>query len=220
MKQSNTHKSLAALAAFAPRIILVGLLAYLGTSAILPWLQPDHSGHELHAQAVYTDLTDPAMIQVFHEVSDGLICQCGCHFVLSSCPHVECPWGIPVRRFIEIKILEGMGAEEILAKMETGFGPDIRKYELVQGFLAAGREDIVEGLENGWGPGVSAHASPFGLIGIVVFAGLTAIFLFLYWWRRNRKAAAFADDAQQPPAAPPTPEGDTDWEARVRDLDR
>ena len=180
---------------YLPKLVLVILAGWAAFPTVLPLLVPHDSGHHLHAQDVYTDLPDPQQIKIFTEVSDGLICGCGCHFVLSSCPHVECPWGIPVRRFVEIKIQEGMGAKEILQKMETGFGADVRQYPLVQRFIQEGRDDIVAGLESGFGPGVSAHASPFGLIAVLVLTGVGSVLLFLYWWRRNsRKAAERSDE--------------------------
>ncbi|MCR9141561.1 MAG: hypothetical protein NXI24_04855 [bacterium] len=228
---------------YLPHAALLVLLGWLAFPTVLPLLEPGDSGHHLHAQEVYTDLTDPEQIRVFTEVSDGLICQCGCHFVLSSCPHVECPWGIPVRRFMEIKIQEGMSAKEILAKMETGFGPEIREYPLVQRYLKEGREDVITGLERGYGPGVSAHASPFGLIAILLFTAITASLLFSYWWKRNRgKQRPTSPGAQESPGndsrdnsrnnsgddsgkdaadkKQAASEGDEEWETRLRDLDR
>lgn len=215
---------------YLPHGALLILLGWLSFPVILPLLEPHDSGHHLHAQEVYTDLTDPQQIRVFTEVSDGLICQCGCHFVLSSCPHVECPWGIPARRFMEIKIQEGMSAKEILAKMETGFGPEIRNYPLIQGLIQGGREELVAEFERGYGPGISAHASPFGLVAILLFTGIVASFLFSYWWKRNRGRSAKQSEANAASPDPKAPDsdsaasnpksGDADWEARVRDLDR
>ncbi|MEQ9366507.1 MAG: hypothetical protein RIF32_19860 [Leptospirales bacterium] len=214
---------------YLPHAALLLLLGWLSFPTVLPLLAPRDSGHELHAQEVYTDLTDPQQIRVFTEVSDGLICQCGCHFVLSSCPHVECPWGIPARRFMEIKIQEGMSATEILSKFETGFGGEIRQYPLIQKYIQEGREDIVSELERGYGPGISAHASPFGIVAILIFTAVVASFLFSYWWKRNRggktrsasnkkSAAPGVDDSG--PARTDATNGGAEWEDRIRDLDR
>jgi hypothetical protein len=208
-----------------PHLTLLVLLGWLSFPLALPLIQPHESSHRLHAQNVYTDLSDPAQIRVFTEVSDGLICQCGCHFVLSSCPHVECPWGIPVRRFLEIKIREGMSAPEILTKMETGFGPEIRRYALVREFLEQGREDIVIGLESGWGPSISAHASAVPLVALILLTGTLAVFLFSYWWKGNRARNRAARNAPPEDKTPGGARTGTDeradrWESRVRDLDR
>lgn len=210
-----------------PKVVLAVLFGWAAFPTILPLLVPHDSGHHLHAQDVYTELTDPQQIKIFTEVSDGLICQCGCHFVLSSCPHVECPWGIPVRRFVEIKIQEGMSAKTILEKMETGFGPEVRQYPLVQRFIEEGRDDIVAGLENGWGPGVSAHASPFGLIAVLVLTGVGSVLLFLYWWRRNSRKAAVgsagptkSDESLGDSESNRSAARDSARADRLRDLDR
>lgn len=199
-----------------PHALLAGLLLYVAMPVWLPLLPVhnprDHHASTLYAQNVYTDLTNPEHIKIFNEVSDGLVCQCGCHFVLSSCPHVECPWGIPARRFIEAQILDGMGAEEILTKMDKGFGAGIREQPIVQALIAAGREDIVNGMIAGWGPTIRAHASPIPLIAVIVLGLLSAGWLFLYWRRRNYDRSTATTDTPK--------QTDDTWLERVRDIDR
>ncbi len=200
-----------------PHILLAGLLVYIAMPIWLP-LVPVHNArhrhaHTLHAQNVYTNLQNPAHIKIFNEVSDGVVCQCGCNFVLSSCPHVECPWGIPARRFIEAQIQGGMGAEEILSKMDKGFGAGVREQAISQALIAAGREDIVNGMIAGWGPEIRAHASPIPLIAVIVLGLTLAVWLFVYWRRRNY-------DASHGGQTTDTPQSDDAWLDRVRDIDR
>jgi hypothetical protein len=203
-----------------PRALLVGGLVYIA----LPILTPhdhshhggDHGGHGLHAQNVYTHLTLPQEIAVFNTVSDGLICQCGCHFVLSSCPHVECPWGIPIRRFIETKIRAGASAEEILYKLEHGFGPQVRNEPFVRQLAAEGRTDLVNELERGYGPKIKAHAANLPLIALVTLVALVAAWLGTFWYRRNRRRPATAADQ----AAKPEGAVADDVQKRLDELDR
>ncbi|MBX7056863.1 MAG: hypothetical protein K1X75_02265 [Leptospirales bacterium] len=160
------------------RLALIGAGLWLASPL---WLQA------LRGQNVYTDLTQPAQIRTFNAVSDALICQCGCHFVLSSCPHVECPWGIPVRRFIEDRIRAGLSAEQIVDAMDHGFGAGIRSNVEVQSMIAAGRNDLAEELVRGYGPRIRAHASWTPLLGLVVAALGAAALLIAFWHSRNRR---------------------------------
>lgn len=48
------------------------------------------------------------------EVEQALICQCGCGIVLKHCPHQNCGYAIPARRYIAELIKEGKGKEEII----------------------------------------------------------------------------------------------------------
>lgn len=190
-----------------PRAALVAGLCYIALPILTPHDHSHHAGHhggghELHAQNVYTNLTLPEEIAVFNTVSDGLICQCGCHFVLSSCPHVECPWGIPIRRFIETKIRAGASAEEILYKLEHGFGPQVRNEPFVVQLAAEGRSDLVNELERGYGPKIKAHAANLPLIALVTLVALIAAWLGAFWYRRNRsRPAAATTAANESPAS-------------------
>ncbi|MCB1171149.1 MAG: hypothetical protein KDK25_12475 [Leptospiraceae bacterium] len=133
------------------------------------------SAGALNAQEVYTNLKQPEHIRIFNKVSNSVICQCGCHFILSSCPHVECPWGIPIRRFMENRIREGMGAEEIIYHLEHGFGNNYMDDPVVVELLDQGRTDLVQKIVEGHGPsirGTTANWIPILLIAIFVIAGL------------------------------------------------
>ena len=105
---------------------------------------------------------------------------------MSVCPHVECPWGIPARRFIEEKIKQGLSVQQILHGFKNGFGPRIYKEKYTQKLLANGHENLVEELVKGYGPQISAQNSlflPFILLGLAALGG---VFLVFYWFRRNR----------------------------------
>jgi cytochrome c-type biogenesis protein CcmH/NrfF len=67
------------------------------------------------AQSAKTTLADPVQAKRFNEVSDRLICQCGCQMVLRVCNHQNCPSAIPMRHSIEKQILEGKDDDSIVA---------------------------------------------------------------------------------------------------------
>lgn len=140
---------------------------------------------ELQAQEVYTELKKPEQIKTFNKVSDSVICQCGCHFILSSCPHVECPWGIPVRRFMENRIREGMDAPAIIEGLENGFGKEYLNDPVVYELRSQGREDLVSNIIEGHGPsirGTTANWIPVLLISVFV---ITALLIALRYFRKR-----------------------------------
>ncbi|MCB1317020.1 MAG: hypothetical protein H7A21_14475 [Spirochaetales bacterium] len=175
---------------YLPVFFAAGLGAYLLFPFSLELLGPA----PIDAQAVYTELENPEQIRTFTRVSNAIVCQCGCNFVLSSCPHVECPWGIPVRRFIEARILMGDDADSIVSGLIHGFGPEIRDMPVIQVLIAQGRSDIAQELEVGYGPEVQAHVSGTSIT-LALSMGLAVLaVVFWLWWRRNR--------ARQRPSGP------------------
>ncbi len=81
------------------------------------------NSHALPAQegSAHTTLLAGSQIAFFNDVSQELICQCGCHLVLNSCGHVNCPSAVPMRSKIESMILEKKSKEEILSYFITEY---------------------------------------------------------------------------------------------------
>lgn len=169
----------------------------------------------IFARSVYTDLTDPAQVKIFDDVSDSLVCLCGCHFVLSSCPHTECPFAIPVRRFIESRIREGMTASEITEKMEYGFGPAFRNDPQIIDLGRRGRNDLVKGFIDGFDHEVSSHSSPIIPVLLILVFSAGAFWLLLRWRRRR---VASGESVPEKDADKNKP--GVDVKDRFRDMDR
>ncbi len=89
------------------------------------------------AQSAKTTLTDPVEAQLFNDVSDRLMCQCGCQMILRVCNHQNCPSGIPMRREIERQITAGTGEEEIVQSFVDEHGMKILSSPPVEGFNLA-----------------------------------------------------------------------------------
>lgn len=173
------------------------------------------SSAPMHAQEVYTRLTDHRHVQVFNNVSNRLVCQCGCHFLLSQCPHVECPWGIPARDFIEQRILEGQNADQIVVSMEKGFGGRYEKDAFVRRLREDGREDLAEGFIRGFGRQVRSDTSSGGMAFLVAAFVVLAGFASFWWIRRNRASASQKDQSAPTKADQPSTLLD-----KFKDLDR
>lgn len=79
---------------------------------------------------------------LFSEISEELICQCGCNLVLGQCGHVNCPSAIPMREKIEEMILAQKNKTEIMAyfmkdynfRGKGPFGKSILSQPATEGF--------------------------------------------------------------------------------------
>lgn len=121
------------------------------------------------AQSAKTTLTDPAQATFFNEISDRLVCQCGCQMILRVCNHQNCPSAIPMRQNIEEQILAGNGEEEIVQSFVEEHGLKILSSPPAEGLNLAAW--IMPGF-----------AVLVGLLLIVHFAG--------HWAARRRLAEA------------------------------
>ena len=59
---------------------------------------------------------------LFKEVADSLVCQCGCHKMLSTCEMQGCHSATPMRAEVKEKLAEGVGKEAILASFVDRYG--------------------------------------------------------------------------------------------------
>ncbi|MCI0452009.1 MAG: cytochrome c-type biogenesis protein CcmH [Candidatus Latescibacteria bacterium] len=94
-------------------------------------------GGSVFAQSAKTHLADPVQATRFNEISDRLICQCGCQMVLRVCNHVNCPSAVPMRQSIEKQILEGKDDDAIVAGFVEEHGNKVLSSPPVQGFNLA-----------------------------------------------------------------------------------
>lgn len=70
----------------------------------------------------------------FRRISDRLICQCGCNYGLSHCPHLQCPSAPKLRALIRDKLAAGQSEPEIIQAMVADFGPAILAAPPAHGF--------------------------------------------------------------------------------------
>jgi cytochrome c-type biogenesis protein CcmH/NrfF len=66
------------------------------------------------AQSAKTTLRDPVLAERFNDISDRLVCQCGCQMVVRVCNHQNCPSALPIRRQIEKRLQGGATDDEIV----------------------------------------------------------------------------------------------------------
>ena len=61
----------------------------------------------------------------FRRVSNGLLCQCGCNYLVLSCNHVDCSSATYIRKTIRTALEAGQTEEAILASFVEQYGPKI-----------------------------------------------------------------------------------------------
>lgn len=103
------------------------------------------------------------------EVSNELVCQCGCGLVLNNCNHSDCGVAIPMRDTIKQKIRQGESLEQIVAYYVSQYGEVVLSTPTKQGF------------------NLTVWILPF--IGLAVGAGIIILMLFL-WTRKRRYVLA------------------------------
>lgn len=91
----------------------------------------------LWAQSAKSSLEDPVQAERFNQISDRLVCQCGCNMGLRVCNHFECPSAIPMRKEIEAKILAGATDEAIVAGFVEEYGQVVLASPPAEGFNLA-----------------------------------------------------------------------------------
>ncbi|MFN0152000.1 MAG: cytochrome c-type biogenesis protein CcmH [bacterium] len=89
------------------------------------------------AQSAQTSLTDRGQVYLFREVSEALVCQCGCNMILYVCNHVNCPSAYPFRDSIEVMIQAGKTKEQIVAKFVADHGEVVLSAPTTDGFNLA-----------------------------------------------------------------------------------
>jgi cytochrome c-type biogenesis protein CcmH/NrfF len=88
-------------------------------------------------QSAKTTLTDPVLATRFNEISDRLVCQCGCQMILRVCNHVNCPSAVPMRLEIEKQLQEGKDDETIVASFVAEHGMKVLSSPPATGFNLA-----------------------------------------------------------------------------------
>jgi cytochrome c-type biogenesis protein CcmH/NrfF len=131
------------------------------------------------AQSAKTTLRDPVQARRFNDISDRLVCQCGCNMVLRVCNHQNCPSAVPMRHEIEKQIGEGKDDDTIVAGFVSEHGTKV---------LSA---PPAEGLN------LAAWVMPGFALGVGLFA---AAYFATRWAARRKLAAAGGVDASIDPS--------------------
>ncbi len=61
----------------------------------------------------------------FRRVSNRLLCQCGCNYMVLSCNHLDCPSATYIRKTIKTSLADGMSEDAIVANFVDQYGVQI-----------------------------------------------------------------------------------------------
>ena len=67
-------------------------------------------------------------------VEERLTCQCGCGLTIHTCNHLQCSFGVPVKKDIAVSLEAGQSAEEILDRYVAEYGEKILSSPTTEGF--------------------------------------------------------------------------------------
>lgn len=115
-------------------------------------------------------LSAPAAAVPMSEVSDKLVCQCGCAAVLTECPHTDCGWGIPAKQYITQQLDGGADPDALVQYYVTEYGEQVLAAPTKRGF------------------NIAAWVTPF----VALVIGAVAVYYLVGGWTRRREVLATA----------------------------
>ncbi|HMV42657.1 MAG TPA: cytochrome c-type biogenesis protein CcmH [Leptospiraceae bacterium] len=139
------------------------------------------------ADSSTTTLTDLKQIEVFNEVTSRIRCICLPSLPIKSCSFNNCAISAQLKFFLENRIRKGESANEIVQKMQTGFGEEILSDPIVQKFQASGNEQMVSGLIHGMGERILADPDSTW-INITLFVGIALGLGIVFYYLKDRLA--------------------------------
>jgi len=103
-------------------------------------------------------------------ISNKLMCQCGCNYMVLSCNHVDCPSATYIRRTIKTSLGEGKTDEVIIAGFVQEYGVRVLPEPPLEGFS--------------W----LAWIMPFAVLGL----GALAVSYVMLLWKRKVPPTGFS----------------------------
>ncbi|TGL87617.1 cytochrome C biogenesis protein [Leptospira congkakensis] len=144
----------------------------------------------LFAQKTTTNLKEDEQIQTFLKVTEQIRCICLPSLPIQSCSFNMCAASSYLKTFIENRIKDGMKEEEIISKMENGFGNSVLQDPIVVMFQENGNQGMVDSIVYGFGPKILAQ--PDGTwINFTLFAiGVLGLFgIYKYGTQKKRETS-------------------------------
>ncbi|MBI4463770.1 MAG: cytochrome c-type biogenesis protein CcmH [Acidobacteria bacterium] len=120
----------------------------------------------------------------FRRVSDRLLCQCGCNYMVLSCNHLDCPSATYIRNTIRASLAEGQTEDAIVASFVEQYGVRVLPEPPKEGFS--------------W----MAWIMPF--LALVLGGGAVTYVLWLWKWKAAQESAT-PDESPEAPSPEVSP---------------
>ncbi len=92
-----------------------------------------------------------------------------------------------LKNFIENRIQDGMSAQDIVSKMEHGFGEDVLKDSVVMHFKEDGNQGMVDSLVYGFGEKILAKPDSTWINATLFLFGIFGLTGIFFYFRINKK---------------------------------
>lgn len=145
----------------------------------------------LFAQKTTTNLKEEGQVQTFLKVTEKIRCICLPSLPIQSCSFNMCAASSYIKTFIENRIKEGMGEEEIISKMENGFGTSVLQDPIILMFQENGNQGMVDSIVYGFGPKILAKPDDTWINATLLGLGVLGLFgIYRYGTKRSREKSA------------------------------
>jgi len=141
----------------------------------------------LSSQPTTTTLTNPLHIKTFLEVTEQIRCICLPSLPIQSCSYNMCMVSSYLKTFLENRIREGMTTDQIMAKIQTGFGESALEDPVVRQFLADGNKGMVDSIQFGFGEKILARPSSLWInLSLAVLGSLGLFMIYNQFYRKKQ----------------------------------
>ena len=139
----------------------------------------------LLAESISTNLTDPSMIEIYHDVTTRIRCICLPSLPIKSCSYNNCAVSAELKVFIENRIKKGDTADAIVYKLQYGFGEEVLTDPVIQKFYLNGSSNMVNGVVYGFGDKILAEPSAFFINLTIILLGIGGLLLIIMYFKKN-----------------------------------
>lgn len=150
----------------------------------------------LLAQKTTTNLKEEAQIQTFLKVTENIRCICLPSLPIQSCSFNMCAASSYIKTFIENRIKDGMKEEEIISKMENGFGTSVLQDPIVVMFQENGNQGMVDSIVYGFGPKILAKPDDTWINFTLLALGILGLFGIYKFGTRKKKESISTNTKQ------------------------
>jgi len=154
----------------------------------------------IFADSSSTTLTDLKQIEIFNDVTSRIRCICLPSLPIKSCSFNNCAISAQLKFFIENRIRKGETANQIVQKMQTGFGEEALSDPIIQKLQASGNDNMVSGVVNGFGERILAQPDSTW-INLTLFAGMALGLGLIFYYLKGRLKKTKAESEVQPKPA-------------------
>ncbi|TGM55135.1 cytochrome C biogenesis protein [Leptospira biflexa] len=155
--------------------IILGILLFFGSASVL------------FSQKTTTNLKEEKQIQTFLKVTEKIRCICLPSLPIQSCSFNMCAASSYLKTFIENRIKDGMGEEEIISKMENGFGDTVLQDPIILMFQENGNQGMVDSIVYGFGPKILAKPDDTWINATLLGLGILGLFgIYRYGTKKSK----------------------------------